>query len=444
MTRPCPRTRRLRSALNWLADWQIAPVALLAPVFMLADRLPNEVVALAALAIVPLWWNYRVVRGRFFTPTPLDVPLLILIATLLLGVWVSALPVLALPFLLRYLFAVVLFYALVNSLTNRYRVESAGWAVLIGTAFLAGLGLVGTAWGGGNKFLPVDSYRLAQRIPHLIDAFWYSAGFHPNIVGGSLAVFVPLTAAYAWLAHTWPSRLFLWLLFLAEAVVLVLTQSRGGLLGFGVAMLVLAIGRGGRADRRWAWLVVAPLVFLAIGFVLYGIQTSALVSSALELVAGDIGEGVALSLDLRMELVSRGLYMLQDFPFTGVGLGMFPLVLSILYPLFPGGTNAAMTLEIPHVHTIYLQMGIDHGFPGLIAFLALVILLWGMGIRVLRLSRGRRWEPLALGLLAGLAAYLTHGLVDAIWHTPRSHPLIWGHWGLLTAVWCWARTRPTD
>jgi len=46
---------RWRAALAWAADWQIVLVVLLAPIFMLADRLPTGVVALAVVAILPLW-----------------------------------------------------------------------------------------------------------------------------------------------------------------------------------------------------------------------------------------------------------------------------------------------------------------------------------------------------------------------------------------------------
>lgn len=56
------------------------------------------------------------------------------------------------------------------------------------------------------------------------------------------------------------------------------------------------------------------------------------------------------------------------------------------------------------------------------------------------MSRGQRWESLAVGLLGGMTAYLVHGLVDAIWHSPRSEIIIWAYWGLLTAVWLWAKS----
>ena len=35
-----------------------------------------------------------------------------------------------------------------------------------------------------------------------------------------------------------------------------------------------------------------------------------------------------------IEIWSRALYALQDFPFTGVGLGAFRRVVNVLYPLF--------------------------------------------------------------------------------------------------------------
>jgi len=419
---------RLRGVWAWLADWQILLVALIAPVFMLADRLPPKVVALAVLAVLPIWGLYRLGRGHFFRPTPVDLPLLLLMLTLPVGVWAAAQPERALPLLLQYLFALTLFYALVNSLTTAHKVEWAGGGVLVLTALFTALSLVGTAWSSGSKFIPVD---LASRMPHLLSSVWYSAGFNANIVGGTLALFVPVTAAYALAASTWPLRLFLGLLLLVEAFTLVITQSRGALLGFGLALAVVAIAH----NRRWAWAVPVVVILAAVGVGLYGVQPS------LDFIMQNAGDSAIQSGEGRLELFSRGLYMLQDFAFTGVGLGMFPRVLPLLYPLFLVGPDTV----VPHVHNVYLQMGIDHGLPGLVAYLALLLLLASMGLRAIRLSRGQSWRPLAIGLLGGLAAYLVHGLVDAIWHTPRSHPIIWAAWGLLAAVWCWTnRLQPAE
>ncbi|MGD2205705.1 MAG: O-antigen ligase family protein [Anaerolineae bacterium] len=409
--------------LKWLADWQVIPVGLLVPILVFPTHNPSAVVALALLMIPVLWILHRLARGRFVTATPVDIPLFILLLTLPVGVWAAALPDLAIPHVIKYLLAVAFFYALVNTLTTSRKVKLAGWVVLIATALVAGVSMLGTAWSGGSKFLPAS---LTDRIPRLINAFWNPKGFHPNIVGGILTMLVPVTAAYAWGARTWPHRLLLGLLFAGETLALVLTQSRGALLGFAVALIVVAVGR----ERRWAWAVPVLIVATAVGVALYGVQPS------LDLLMSSVGDSVVQSGEGRLELVSRGLYMIQDFSFTGIGLGMFSRVLPLLYPLFLVGPDT----EVPHVHNIYLQMGIDHGLPGLIAFLAFLVLLWVMGVQAIRSSRGRPWEPLAIGLLAGLASHLVHGLVDTIGFTPRASIIVWGHFGLLTAVWCWTQT----
>jgi len=416
----------LRNSLAWLADWQVVPIGILASILVFPDWFPTTLVALALLAIPCLWVLHRLARGRFFTRTPVDVPLLILLLTLPVGLWASALPELTVPHLVKCLIAVAFFYAVVNTLTTSRKVELAGWMVLAGTVLVSGLSLLGTARGTSKlPFLPAD---MAQRIPQFIHAFWNPKGFHPNIVGGILAMLISTTAAYAWHAHTWPRRLLFWCLFVGETFALILTQSRGALMGLAVALAVVAVGR----DLRWAWVVFVLVVIVAVGVALYGVRPS------LELVTASVGDSAVHSAEGRLELFSRGLYMVQDFPFTGIGPGMFPRVLPILYPLFLIGPDT----EVPHVHNIYLQAGVDHGFPGMIAFLSLYVLLLVMGIQAIRLSRGRSWEPLAIGLLAGLVANLIHGFTDAVGSTtPRAHIVIWGFYGLLTAVWHWASVR---
>ena len=419
--------------LRRLAAWQVIPVGMLCPILILADRFPPLVVSLALLAIPILWTLHRLARGRFFTSTAVDLALLMLIGTLPVGWWAAALPDLAVPHLVKYLAAVAFFYSLVNTFApsegeGKERGDRlVAWAsigVLGVTAVLAGVSLVGIAW-SGSKYLPAG---LTQRIPRLISVFWNPAGFHPNIVGGFLAMSVPVTAAFAWAARTWPRRLLLGCLLLFELLVLLLTQSRGAMLGIVAALMVVAVAR----DRRWAWGAALIVVVVAVVVAIVGVQP------ALDLVMGGLGGSTVQSAAGRLELFSRAIYMLEDFPFTGVGLGMFSRVLNVLYPLFLVGPET----ELPHAHNIFLQAGVDHGMPGLIAYLALIILLGVMGIQTIRQSRGRPWEPLAIGLLAGLVAFLIHGQVDTYGYTPRAHILVWGHFGLLAAVWNWARNRP--
>ncbi len=145
---------RLLTFLTWLADWQVVPVAAVSSILIFSERLPTAAVVLALLTVPLLWWLHRIARGCYFTSTPADIPILILLATLPVGLWAAALPELAVPHLIKYVAAVALFYSLVNTLASRggggrtgRKLELAGWAVLIGTALLAALILFGTAWG---------------------------------------------------------------------------------------------------------------------------------------------------------------------------------------------------------------------------------------------------------------------------------------------------------
>jgi putative inorganic carbon (HCO3(-)) transporter len=411
---------------GWLADWQIVPVAILSPVLVFSEQFPPPTVALALLALPLLWGVHRLARGSFFTRTPADLPLLLLLLTLPVGLWATADPATSLPHLVKVITGVILFYALVNTVgvpgAGRPAIALAPAIVLGGTALLAALVLLGTDWAGAKfSFLPAG---LLTRIPRPLEPIWYSAGFHPNTAGGVLAIWAPVAAAYSFYPGRWWRRLLAAGFLLLEVGVLVLTQSRGALVGLVLGLAVVAIVR----DRRWAWGVFALVVAALVAVLIYGPGPSADL-----LLGGPVGDAVA-GAEVRLELASRGLYMIGDFSLTGIGPGMFPKVLPLLYPLFLVGPET----EMPHVHNIYLQQGIDHGLPGLVAFLALLMVLGVMGWRAARTGRRAAWGPLAAGLLGGLAAYLLHGWFDAVDAGSRGHYFVWTLFGLLAAVWHWS------
>lgn len=63
------------------------------------------------------------------------------------------------------------------------------------------------------------------------------------------------------------------------------------------------------------------------------------------------GDRIAsLGLEARVEIWSRAVYAIQDFPFTGCGLGTFRRIVPILYPLFLISSDA----DIGHAHNLFL------------------------------------------------------------------------------------------
>jgi putative inorganic carbon (HCO3(-)) transporter len=190
---------------------------------------------------------------------------------------------------------------------------------------------------------------------------------------------------------------------LGITAVLVLSQARTALAAVAVAALGMAAGRW----RLVRWLALWAAVALAVWWGCRGLPD---VRRWAELLSST---GTLTSLDGRQEVWSRALYMLEDFPFTGIGLGAFDLVQPLLYPFFLGAGVAH------HAHNLFLQVGVDLGLPGLIAYLAVLLGSLYATWSSLTPTGARPGEgSLALGLLGSQLVLLLGGLTDvANWGT---------------------------
>lgn len=120
---------------------------------------------------------------------------------------------------------------------------------------------------------------------------------------------------------------------------LLMTQSRGALLGIGVAVVLM-----GAYGNRWVRYGL-PVLMVIAGLLVYSLGVEELLDPA-------VGAGVERNLEKRQELWDRAVYISQDFAFTGIGLRSFPVVVDLLYPLFLIRPNA----RLPHPHNLYLDM----------------------------------------------------------------------------------------
>ena len=273
--------------------------------------------------------------------------------------------------------------------------------VLLAGAVMAAIGFLNVRWSGPlsplnqiNTLLPGPLGSLPGTVGGVVN---------PNQLAGMLAWAAPL----AWACVVglrkplWQGKKLLWLLLLGIALfstlILVGTQSRGGVLALAGALLImLAI------PFRWGRIL---LVIALIGFILLLIYFD--IGSLIVNGSGGIND---FGLQGRLEIWSRAIYGLQDFPFTGMSMNGFRRVVHILYPLF----TIAPDVDLGHAHNHLLQAGLDLGLPGLIAYLA----LWFVSAALLWLSwRGLDNGPvrtLVVGLAGALTAGWLFGLLDAV------------------------------
>lgn len=388
---------------------------------------PNPITPWAALLLLMLWPLRWQRRGQLSRRTPLDWAVALLLVMLLVGYAQAIDRSLAEPRFWSMLLSLAAFYAVVNTATATRQVWLWAMALVLLGAGIALLGLVGTNW-FTDKI--VDLGALYGQLPRLLDGTLgpWRRGFHPNEVGGTLAMFLPLTLALWWgawrldAAQEWPprartaQRVGLTLVLLAQAVVLLLTQSRAALLSLVLALVVLAV------VWQWRLALALPVVVPAALWLLsrWGNQLDALPGTN---PANLIG---------RADLWGRALLAIHDFPLSGVGLGMFRRLALLYYPFFDIDPVLA---DVGHAHNAFLQMALDFGIFGLVAYVAVVLLMLWILWRLHRTLDAGALRLLVIGLGAGFLAMLFFGLLDTMVPVARPSFTFWLFLGLGVAVY---------
>jgi O-antigen ligase len=132
----------------------------------------------------------------------------------------------------------------------------------------------------------------------------------------------------------------------------------------------------------------------------------------------------------RVEIWSRAIYGIQDFPFTGMGMNNFRRIVPILYPLFTISPN----VDIAHAHNHLLQAALDLGLPGLVAYLALWLALAALLWQSWRQTSSLWLRGLALGFAGSLLAYFVYGLLDAVALGAKPGFVFWFLAGLVVSL----------
>lgn len=400
----------LRRGAAWIARHEFWLVWVVAAPLLLSSNLPRVVLYLA-LATLPLFWLARkLATGMWSAATPLDVPLAILLGLGLVGVGVSSDVARSARLYLEMLGGIAVYYGIVNGIAAQ-RLSYGIWTLLV---LGAGLGLVGLlGLEPTTKFLSLPEIRL---VPKLDLDFLNPRGFTANIVAGAIAPVVPLAVAWG-LTQSGARRVLALALAPGLFAIVILSQSRGALVGLAVGLGILLVWR----VPRLIWLVPFAAAFLVAAVVFLGPDTF-----AQALLASD-STGTAGG---RLELWDRAVRMMRDFPVTGIGIGTFEPVLRTLYPLARSSSDAPQ----PHTHNLYLQMGVDLGLGGMIAFLGMVTTALGIGIRNLRRASDDSIRACAVGLLAGYVTFLVHGLLDAAAISTKVSVIAWLILALMMAL----------
>lgn len=401
----------LHKIIQRLLDYEIWVMVACTGLAMISSRF-----LLVSVLTGLLFWSLRWVGTGFASvKTPVDGAVLVLLLMLFVSLWATGDRETTEIQLYRVLNGMFLFYSIVNWGRSVQRLRLLLLGLVVASVFLALFAAVSVEW---------DPEKIPLIPPFLYERFVLLVGdtVHRNVMGGALVLILPISAALVLFSPKQLSKieyggvLFSGFIVLA---ILILTQSRGALAAFFFAALFLFALRWKRAGVTLFVFGVAGFLFFAV----YGFQNTLSFLTA---------EGALDELPGRLETWYRAGYMIQDFPFTGIGMGTFGPVAEKLYPFIlqePG--------SVPHAHNLFLQVAVDLGIPGLVAWLAILIRAGGAAWQVYLFGKVKQEAWLAgvgAGLLASHAALILHGLFDAVtWGMVRPAPLVWAIWGLMFA-----------
>jgi putative inorganic carbon (HCO3(-)) transporter len=345
----------------------------------------------------------------------------------------------------RLLAGLALMYGIINWVQSKSHV-----LVLVMGLTGVGLGLALVAPVTVGWFSQVKSFLIPARVYEILPTL-VNDTIHPNIMAGALVMLMPFPLALLllspedsqpvtegvpklvtqvlnkhWLRNLWYKTATLLMLGM-----LLLTKSRAGWLAAVVAILVVLV-------RRWRFFLWSvPIGAICVGVLIWVVG----LPQFLDWISTG---GLVSGWDGRVEIWSRALYMIQDFPFTGIGAGTFQPVANVLYPFFLAGPNA----EIPHAHNLLLQVAVDLGIPGLIAFVAILFLtFWSTlySVRFYTRAGDKTMAAVSWAGLSSLMGMLVHDTMhSSTWIVARTAFIPWLVMGLAVALYLEAKRMPSD
>lgn len=387
-----------------------------------------------ALLVLFFVWFARIVAGEqeAFISTPLTVPVLIFIMLAFMA-FVSGLAHASLaPNILRRFFEVVLAIGLVFVVTNVVRVEAQLRQVVRAICLLG----FGTASAG--VFFYIIPQEWSIRLLSLLRVVRYPSGpevlrfinddperplravgtsVDPNTLGALLILVTVLLVSQLFSPKPVLKRIYVVPMLGMMGLCMILTFSRGSLMGLGVALLLLATIK----YRR-----LLPILILAAAIFLLLPQTQGYVD---HFISGVHAEDRATQ--MRFGEYKDALILISRYPWIGVGFSDAPDI-----DLYIGVSN------------LYLLIAEQTGLIGLMAFLSTILVFFlhtGWARRHARRDGGL--EAILLGFQLAIAGALVGGIFDHYLFNinfPHMSAIFWMYIGLgLVAARLMTEARPS-
>jgi len=324
----------------------------------------------------------------------------------IVSVFTSFRPLGSAPVAAVYLLFIAFYIAVKNTLTSKKQVFAIVSVIVLSGVIVAVIGIYQRMTG---SYADVEMWLDADMFEG-VGARIYSTLENPNVLGEYLIIIISLALGMLYYFKQPIYKLSALAIIGLTGMCMAFTLSRGAWVGLIFAVVVFIM----LSDRRLIWLGIIAVILAPL------ILPRSMVERFLS-----IGNIQDTSTNYRLNIWLASLLMLKIFWPSGIGLGLPSFV--FVYSIF-----AFNAVYAPHSHNLFLQIAIDLGIAGFVAFAGMIIMFFKKLFMAQKTAgKGDKLTKILPGALcAALAGYLLQGMTDNVWYNYRIVCLFW----LLLAV----------
>jgi O-antigen ligase len=341
-----------------------------------------------------LTWKWKWIK------TPLDKPILALLALSIISAAFSKHPPASFRAMMLFVNDLLVFYLTVHTIRTRSQFRQVIYIILGMAVFLSVFGLFKQS--GINPFswwhytdLNQDGYRLTATFGN------------PDHLAGYMEMAALLTLGLVLVGFRYIPGFFMACFIFLMLIALIFSLSRGGWIGFvaGWSFMTVLLLKNRHFKKRRLLLGLSGL-FLAAAFLI--LSSTSVVERIRTL---DQGEDMP-NFANRAVIWKSVAKIVQDYPLLGTGPGTFSLIFTQYQP---GGQNARYFMG----HNDYLQFTSEVGIFLIAIILWMMVNFYKKGFKKMK-SRSSLVRGSAAGIMSGITAILVHSIGDFNLHIPAN------------------------